>query len=52
MPDYYYELRRAQTEALLLSERVLAEVAVEFAGADRPLPQRARGRTRSTVPTV
>ena len=30
MPDYYYELRRAQTEALLRSERVLAEVAMEL----------------------
>jgi pyruvate ferredoxin oxidoreductase alpha subunit len=31
MPDYYYELRRAQTAALMFSERVLADVTVEFA---------------------
>ncbi len=31
MPDYYYELRRAQTAALMFAERVLADVTVEFA---------------------
>ena len=31
MPDYYYELRRAQTAALMLAESVLADVASDFA---------------------
>jgi pyruvate ferredoxin oxidoreductase alpha subunit len=31
MPDYYFELRRAQTEAVTAAARVLAEVAHHFA---------------------
>ena len=52
MPDYYYELRRAQTAALDARRAVLAEVADEFDAAHAAAASAHSRRTRSTVPTA